>query len=354
VSVNEAAMARAMTLGARTVAYVLIRGLAVLGGLMICTNVWILAMVWLIDTSACLIRQKGAASLIRFSWRPTSSPGGLVRLAAWFSVGGRVVRTGWPDGMAGLDRAVAGDGADGCGRSLTEMGMNELDRIREVYAQRRAGGREDRYTVFDRANLFRLLSLERELVEALRRERLTDLAGLRALDVGCGGGWWLRTLLRWGARAEHLAGIDLLDEAVAAARRVHPDLRVEQGSAERLPFPDRAFDLVSQFTVFSSVLDGEMRRRMAGEMLRVLRPGGILLSYDFTLNPRNPDTTGITRAELASLFAGCRVRARRVTLAPPLARMVVPRSWIAAEVLERVPVLRSHLLVTVRVPQRST
>jgi ubiquinone/menaquinone biosynthesis C-methylase UbiE len=232
--------------------------------------------------------------------------------------------------------------------------MDELDRIRSVYAHRRAEGRETRYTVFDRANLFRLLSLERELVEALRRERLTDLAGLHALDVGCGGGWWLRTLLRWGARAEHLAGIDLLDEAVTAARRVHADIRIEQGSAERLPFPDRSFDLVSQFTVFSSVLDREMRGRMAGEMLRVLRPGGVVLSYDFTLNPRNPDTTGITHAELKRLFPGCHVRARRVTLAPPLARMVVPRSRLIAEMLERVPVLRSHLLATVRVADKAT
>src|SRR5206468_9629878 len=109
--------------------------------------------------------------------------------------------------------------------------MTELERIRAVYARRRAEGRDARYTVFDRANLFRLLGLERALVEALAAERLTDLPGLRALDVGCGGGWWLRTLLRWGARPERLAGIDLLPEAVAASRDIHPRLQVELGSA---------------------------------------------------------------------------------------------------------------------------
>jgi SAM-dependent methyltransferase len=226
--------------------------------------------------------------------------------------------------------------------------MTELDRIRAAYARRRAQGRDARYTVFDRANLFRLLALERELAEALRRERLTALAGLRVLDVGCGGGWWLRTLLRWGARPEHLAGIDLLPEAVEAARTIHPALRVACGSAESLPFPDGAFDLVSQLTVFSSILDGGMRARIAAEMRRVLRPGGGVLSYDFTLNPRNPDTTGIGRGELARLFPGGAIRARRVTLAPPLARLVVPRSWLAATLLERLPPLRTHLLATVR------
>jgi SAM-dependent methyltransferase len=226
--------------------------------------------------------------------------------------------------------------------------MNELERIRTVYARRRAEGREARYTVFDRANLFRLLHLERALVEVLRAERLTDVAGLRALDVGCGGGWWLRTLLRWGARPEHLIGIDLLPEAVAAARTVHPAVRIARASADRLPFPDNAFDLVSQFTVVSSVLDPVMRRRIADEMVRVLRPGGVVLWYDFTVNPRNPDTRGIGRAELASLFPGCALRIRRVTLAPPLARLVVPRAWLAAELLEQLPFLRTHLMATAR------
>lgn len=226
--------------------------------------------------------------------------------------------------------------------------MTELERIRRVYARRRAEGREKRYTVFDRGNLFRLLTLERDLVAALQAEGLTDLPALRALDIGCGGGWWLRTLLRWGARPANLAGIDLLAEAVAAARGIHPDLPIEQGSAERLPFADASFDLVSQFTVFSSMLDAGMRRQTAAEMARVLRPGGVALWYDFTVNPGNRDTRGIGRGELAALFPGFRIRCRRVTLAPPLARALAPRSWLAVTALESIPLLRTHLLATMR------
>jgi SAM-dependent methyltransferase len=226
--------------------------------------------------------------------------------------------------------------------------MSELERIRAVYARRRDEGLDARYTVFDRANLFRLLGLERDLAAALARERLTDLAGLRALDVGCGGGWWLRTLLRWGARPEHLAGIDLLPEPVAAARGIHPDLAIAEGSAEDLPYPDESFDLVSQFTVFSSILDRRMRRRVADEMRRVLRPGGVVLWYDFTVNPRNRDTRGIGAGEVRALFPGCALSVRRVTLAPPVARLAARRSWPAAEALECLPFLRTHLLITAR------
>jgi ubiquinone/menaquinone biosynthesis C-methylase UbiE len=131
---------------------------------------------------------------------------------------------------------------------------------------------------------------------------------------------------------------------------VYPGLAIVQAGADALPFADGTFDLVSQFTVFSSILDAGVRRRAAGEMVRVLRPGGLMLWYDFTRNPTNRDTHGIGRREAAALFPGCRIEARSVTLAPPLARLVAPRSWLAAELLEMVPPLRTHLLMTVRAP----
>ena len=228
---------------------------------------------------------------------------------------------------------------------------DELRRLRTVYARRRAHGVEERYAPFEPANLFRLQRLERELARLLRRHRLLPWRARRALDVGCGGGWWLRTLLRWGARPQLLAGIDVLPEATAAARAVHPALSVVQASADRLPFADATFDLVSQFTVFSSILDADVRRRAAAEMLRVLRPGGLVLWYDFTVNPTNKDTRGIGREEAARLFPNCWTEARSATLAPPLARLVAPRSWLTAEVLDAIPFLRTHLLMTVKKPE---
>jgi SAM-dependent methyltransferase len=227
---------------------------------------------------------------------------------------------------------------------------SEFRRLRSVYARRRQRGVEDRYAPYQPANLFRLQRLERALARVLLAHALLPRQTWRALDIGCGGGWWLRTLLRWGAPPDRLAGVDALPEAVAAARRVYPGLAIVQAGADALPFADGTFDLVSQFTVFSSILDAGMRRRAAGEMVRVLRPGGLVLWYDFTRNPTNRDTHGIGRREAAALFPGCRIEARSVTLAPPLARLVAPRSWLAAELLEMVPPLRTHLLMTVRAP----
>jgi hypothetical protein len=55
-------------------------------------------------------------------------------------------------------------------------------------------------------------------------------------------------------------------------------------------------------------------------MLRVLRPGGRILWYDFFRNnPTNPNVRGVGAAEIRALFPGRRIELRRVTLAPPLA-----------------------------------
>jgi ubiquinone/menaquinone biosynthesis C-methylase UbiE len=224
----------------------------------------------------------------------------------------------------------------------------ELRRMRDAYARRQRCGLEDRYAPYDAANLFRLQGLERAAARALRRTGLLPWGGRAALDVGCGGGWWLRTLLRWGARPDQLSGLDARTDALHAARAVHPDLRLVQGSAADLPFPDQAFDLVSQLTVFSSILAPDVRRRAAAEMLRVLRPGGALLWYDFTINPANRDTRGLGVRDVRALFPGTRAEVRRVTLAPPIGRLVAPRSWLLAGLLESVPLLRTHLLVTIR------
>jgi len=77
----------------------------------------------------------------------------------------------------------------------------------------------------------------------------------------------------------------------------------------------------------------------------VLAPGGALLWYDFAFNnPKNPHVRGISRSEVRKLFPQLVGKIKSVTLAPPLARLIVPRSWTLATFLEAVPFLRTHLL----------
>jgi hypothetical protein len=98
-------------------------------------------------------------------------------------------------------------------------------------------------------------------------------------------------------------------------------------------------------TTFSSILDPGVRRLVAGEAARVLAPGGAVLWYDLRVNnPSNPNVRRVERHELAGLFPGLTGPIRTATLAPPLARRLLPGAEILARVLEAVPFLRTHLI----------
>src|SRR5437016_9069521 len=234
-------------------------------------------------------------------------------------------------------------------KTTNRIEEQEDERVRAAYARRRQTIPAGRYA---RTNPFTLCAAherEEEMAAMFRAEGLTPLAGLRILDVGCGRGDALRQLLEYGADPEFLTGIDLLDENVKQARRRSPHLQVICGSASRLPFPDSSFDLVLQFTLFTSILNDEVKRAIAAEMTRVLAPGGRILWYDFSFNnPKNPDVRGIGKREIRTLFPGLEMKTKRVTLAPPLGRIVAPFSVVLYYFLSRVRPLCTHLLCLLR------
>ena len=222
--------------------------------------------------------------------------------------------------------------------------QEEIERIRAAYDRRRSIPPQ-RYARTDPFTLYSSHEREQEFATLLRGEGLTSLAGLRVLDVGSGRGDMLRELLEYGADPELLAGIDLLPEKLDVARYRAPHLPVVCGSADRLPFRDQSFDLVIQFTLFTSILSAELKRAVAAEMVRVLAPQGRILWYDFSYNnPKNPDVRGIGKREIKELFPGFAMKAKRITLAPPLGRVVAPASVALYYLLSRMRPLCTHYL----------
>jgi ubiquinone/menaquinone biosynthesis C-methylase UbiE len=224
---------------------------------------------------------------------------------------------------------------------------DEILRIRAEYDRRTREIPNDFYSWGRLANYFLDTQLYRACITELTRERMFPLEGRKVADIGCGAGRWLLEFAQWEAR--DLSGIELDEVRLnrAKERLAFADLR--SGDARSLPWADDSFDLVSQFTLFSSILNDSVKQKIASEMIRVTRPGGIMLWFDFRVNnPRNPNVKGIAASEIRSLFAGCSVRVRSVTLAPPIARAVVPVSWVAATALETIPFLRTHNLALIR------
>jgi SAM-dependent methyltransferase len=234
-----------------------------------------------------------------------------------------------------------------------ESASLEEARIRMAYAQRHRN--DARYSWFNPGHLFIMQEQERQLLSLLRRHRFVQLDKCKVLEIGCGTGYWLREFIKWGARPEHVTGVDLLVDRVAEAKKLCPEgTRIQCGSAAELSFPNETFDLALQFTVFTSVLDARMKQQMAAEMLRVVKPQGLILWYDYHVNnPWNTNVRGVKRREIARLFPNCLIKLQRITLAPPLVRLLAPYSWLSCYLLGKVPWLCTHYLGVIRRKQRS-
>ncbi len=225
--------------------------------------------------------------------------------------------------------------------------MKDQDRLRAEYARRAQDPRyAEWYARTNASNRFIEADRDTALKRAFAEFPQLLSANARVLDVGCGAGHELAKLQQ-RLDARNLFGVDLLWERVRRGKEQYPLLNLFWSDASHLPFRDGAFDLAMQFTMFSSILDDALRRRIASEMLRVLKPRGAVLWYDYFFNPTNAQTRGIGKRELRALFPKCSYHVWRVTLAPPLARWLAPRSLAWCARLNRLPWLRSHYLALV-------
>jgi ubiquinone/menaquinone biosynthesis C-methylase UbiE len=221
--------------------------------------------------------------------------------------------------------------------------VREESRIEPSYRTAKPSGY---HSLFDSGNLFLLQERERYVLKQLTKHGCVSLADKHVLEVGCGGGYWLREFIKWGVSPSNLTGVELLTNRLSSAARLCPSgVTLQHMNGATLQFPNECFDLVLQSLVFTSVLDEKIRHRMAEEMLRVVKKNGIIIWYDFFVNnPWNPNVRGVAKAEIRSLFPHCSIKLERVSLLLPLAKVLAPWSWLACHFLSRARLLNTHYL----------
>jgi ubiquinone/menaquinone biosynthesis C-methylase UbiE len=181
--------------------------------------------------------------------------------------------------------------------------------------------------------------------------------GRLALEVGCGTGLFLEQVSRSGATVRAL---DLSTHLLARARerlRGRPNVALECGNAEQMPYADGTFDAVYG----SSVLHHLDLDRALREVFRILKPGGrIVFTEPNILNPQvavmfkvdatkqyfgvSPDEMAFSRFRAARALTAAGFRdpsARPFDFLHPSTPVPLLRAVVrAGELAERVPVLR--------------
>lgn len=130
-------------------------------------------------------------------------------------------------------------------------------------------------------------------------EKLLDMAAVlrpwsgeeMVLDVGCGRGLMLVGAAR-RLKTGQAVGVDLWrveDQAGNSPEAAHANarcegvadrVRIDTGDARRLPYSDASFDVVLSHWVVHNLQEASDRLLALDEMLRVLRPGGIIVLAD--------------------------------------------------------------------------
>jgi SAM-dependent methyltransferase len=207
--------------------------------------------------------------------------------------------------------------------------------------------------------LMRLLGYERLILRPIL-DLARPLPEMRVLDLGCGTGTLLRALAARAGPAGVAAGIDLDPAMITRARRKLPwaDLRV--GSATRLPWPDRSFDLVTATFVLHH-LDRAAKAVALAEARRVLSPGGRIVIADF--GPPHGPLGRLTAAliPLDALLAGrsaflAERRALREGLAGRLPALVRAAGFAVSGTLTAhhlgvtIPFIVGHVALSARAP----
>jgi ubiquinone/menaquinone biosynthesis C-methylase UbiE len=105
---------------------------------------------------------------------------------------------------------------------------------------------------------------------------------MHILDIGCGYGRTLNELYRSGFK--NLTGVDFSQGMIGRGLKMYPHLKLLKNDNGTLPFGDNSFDTIILIAVLTCIAEDKEQCNLIAEILRVLKPGGILYINDFLIN----------------------------------------------------------------------
>lgn len=227
--------------------------------------------------------------------------------------------------------------------------MNEIKNIIARYEQRDALPR-NRYDPASPWVLMIEQEKERKLTSLLRGNGIHPFQDKKLIEIGCGFGQNLMMFQKIGFEAKNLTAIELIESRFLKAKEMlSSSITLLLGDASEVELPYNYYDIAFQSMVFSSILDDNFRKKMAKRLFAIIKPGGSILWYDFIVNnPYNKEIRKINQKELRSLFPKCEIQILRLTLAPPLARIIAKKYQSLYTIFNRLSFLRSHILCLIK------
>ena len=102
------------------------------------------------------------------------------------------------------------------------------------------------------------------------------------IDYGCGYG---RTLNEFHEKGfKNLTGFDYAPEMISSGKKRFPFLNLKVCQDNKMDINSDSVDLVLLFAVLTCIIDNGQQKELIDEILRVLKPGGLIYLNDFLLN----------------------------------------------------------------------